>query len=319
MPYNSNTSRTDAEQLIPEEVSRILLGKETEDSAVLSQFKRIPVGRNQVRFPILSALPMAYFVTGGDTGLKQTTEMAWDKKFLNIEELATIMPVPENVFDDVDNDIWDTAQPYLREAFHRAIDAAVFFGVNAPASWPTNVLAATTAAGNTVTEGTATAAQGGYFGDLDNLISTVEEDGFDVSGYIASRAARRKFRAARDSQGRKLDVGRISGDLNSLDGVPISYPMRGMWTTGGTAGSNVRLLAGDFANQFIVGVRQDITLKVLDQAVIQDASGVIQYNLAQQDMIALRLKIRLGWQVANTLNNDQPDESDRYPAAALTF
>lgn len=318
MPFNNLTSRTDAEALIPEEVSRRMLGKATEESATLALFRRIPVSRNQIRFPILSALPVAYWVTG-DTGLKQTTEMAWDNKYLNIEEIATIMPVPENVAADVEINIWDNAEPYIVEAFYRALDSAVFFGTNAPASFPTNVLASIVAASNTVTEAAATAAQGGYFGDVDNLISAVEEDGFDVTGFVASRAARRKFRAARNTLGDRLDAGRLSGDLTSLDGSPIAYPMRGLWATSGGSGTNVRMFAGDWANQFVVAVREDITFKLLDQAVIQDNTGAIVYNLAQQDMVAMRVKFRVGWQVGNTLNNDNPDAGSRYPAAALVF
>lgn len=318
MPYNNLTTRADVESTIPEEVSREMLGKQTEKSAVLSLFRPIPVGRNQVRFPILSALPVAQWVTG-DTGLKQTTEMAWSNKFMTIEELAVIMPVAENVVADMDMDIWDTAEPYIVEAFHRALDSAVFFGTNAPASFPTNVLAAAIAAGNTVTEGTANAAAGGYMGDLDNLIGAVEDDGFDVTGYVAARGARRKLRAARDTQGRKLDVGRLNGDLTTLDGSEIVYPMRGLWTTNGAAGTNVRLFAGDFANEFVVGVRQDISFKLLTEAVIQDNTGAIVFNLPQQDMVAMRIKFRVGWQVANTLNNDNPDAGTRYPAAAMIF
>lgn len=318
MPYNSLTSRTDAAALIPEEVSKAMLGKAVESSAVLTMFRPIPVSRAQMRLPILSALPVAYFV-GGDTGLKQTTEMAWDNKFLNVEEIATIMPIPENVIDDVDGDMWGEAEPYLREAFTRTLDGAVFFGTNAPSSWPTNILAACNAASNTVTEGTANAAAGGYMGDLDNLISVVEEDGFDVSGFVASRGARRKFRTARDTQGQKTDVGRIDGALSMIDGAPVAYPMRGLWGTSGSVGTNVRMFAGDFASQFVVGVRKDITFKILDQAVIQDNTGAIVYNLAQQDMVAVRLTFRVGWQVANTLNNDNPDAASRYPAAAMKF
>jgi HK97 family phage major capsid protein len=319
VPYDSITARTDAEALIPEEVSRQMLGKATEDSAVLQLFRRIPVSRNQIRFPILSALPIAYWVTG-DTGVKQTTEMAWDNKFLQIEELATIMPVPENVAADVEINIWDNAEPYIVEAFYRALDSAVFFGVNAPASFPTNVSAAAIAAGNSVTEGTAAATAGGYFGDIDNLISAVEEDGFDVSGFVASRAIRRRLRAARNADGERLDQGRLTGDLNTLDGAPITYPMRGLWTTGGAAGTNVRMLAGDWASQFVVAVREDISFKLLTEAVIQNpATGDIVYNLAQQDMVAMRVKFRVGWQVANTLNNDNTNAATRYPAAALVF
>ncbi|MDT0302907.1 phage major capsid protein [Streptomonospora wellingtoniae] len=318
MPYDNVTSRSDAESLIPEEVSREMLGKAVEDSAVLQLFRSIPVSRKSVRFPILSALPVAYWVNG-DTGLKQTTEMAWTNKHLQIEEIATIMPVPENVFEDIEVNVWDQAEPYIREAFARALDDAVFFGSNAPASFPTNVVAAATAAGNTVAEGTATAAEGGFMGDLDNLLAEVEEDGFDVSGYVAARSVRRNLRAARDTSGQRTDVGRVNGDLSSIDGAPVYYPMRGLWPTGGAAGSNVRMIAGDWMGQYVVGVRQDITFKQLDQAVIQDNTGAIVYNLAQQDMIALRVKFRVGWQVANTINNDQPAEASRYPAAVLTY
>lgn len=315
IPYNNITSRDNREALVPEQVVNSMLGKATEQSATMQLFKQIPVQRSQVRLPVLSALPVAYFVDG-DTGLKQTTEMAWANKYLNVEEIATIMPVPENVIEDEDSDIWDDAEPYLREAFARTLDAAVFFGTNAPSSWPTNVVAAAVAAGNTVTEGTATAAQGAIFGDVDNLISTVEEDGYDVSGFVAARSFRRSLRSARNAQGDRLDQGRISGDLNTLDGSTIAYPMRGMWpTTSGAA--NVRAIAGDFANEFVYGIRKDITMKVLDQAVIQDNTGAIVYNLAQQDMVAVRVKFRIGWAVANTLNNDNPDESTRYPAGVL--
>ncbi|GAA3121751.1 hypothetical protein GCM10017687_39460 [Streptomyces echinatus] len=120
MAYNNLTSRTDAQALIPEEVSSEMLGKATEQSAVLQLFRRVPVSAGQVRFPVLSALPMAYWVTG-DTGLKQTTEVNWTNKYLNVEEIATIMPVPDNVLADVDANIWDSAMPLLVEAFGRVL------------------------------------------------------------------------------------------------------------------------------------------------------------------------------------------------------
>jgi HK97 family phage major capsid protein len=313
MAYNNLVSRTDASALIPEEVSRDMIRRATDDSATLRLFRRVPVGRAQVRFPVLSALPVAYFVTG-DTGLKQTTEVNWTNKYLNIEEIAAIVPVPDNVVADVEMDIWDEMMPYLVEAFYRAFDAAVFFGTNAPASWPTNIAAAATAAGNVNTEGN-TAAQGGYFGDIDETLALLEADGFDATGIVANRTARGALRAARDSTGQALDAGRLSGDLTSLDGTPIVYPMRGLWPTGSGA---PRLFVGDWTN-FVVGVRQDITMKVLTEAVIQDNTGTIIYNLAQQDMTALRLTFRVGWQVSNLLNYDQATEANRYPVARLNL
>jgi HK97 family phage major capsid protein len=314
MPYNNIVSRTDAGALIPEEVSRDMIQRATNDSATLQLFKRVPVGRGQVRMPVLSALPTAYFVNG-DTGLKQTSEVNWANKYLNIEEIASIVPVPDNVVADAELDLWDEMMPYLVEAFFRCLDGAVFFGTNAPGTWPTSVAASATAAGNVVTAGTATAAQGGFLGDFDATLGKLEEDGFDATGVVAARSARSKFRSARDTTGQKIDGTRIGGDLATIDGLPVVYPMRGMFPT---ASGSPQLLVGDWS-QFVVGVRQDITMKVLTEAVIQDNTGAIIYNLAQQDMSAIRLTFRVGWQVANLINYDQPTEGSRYPAARLNL
>jgi HK97 family phage major capsid protein len=309
LPYNSSISRTDAAAMVPEEVSNVMLANLQNESAVLSMARRIPVARNQTRFPVLSALPVAYWVNG-DTGLKQTTEAAWANKYMNIEELAAIVPVPEAVFDDASFDIWGALRPLMEQAIGRSFDAAVFFGTSAPSSFPTNLVAAAVAAGNYVARGTnATAALGLLAADLSDLMATLEADGYDATGAVANTTMKARLRNTRDSTGQKID------DISSTDffGAPIQYPMRGQWPTGSTA---AEMVVGDF-NNLIVGVRQDITYKILDQAVIQDASGNIVFNLAQQDMVALRVVFRAGWVASNPINYDQGTEASRYPFAVL--
>lgn len=307
MPYNSLISRTDAEALIPEEVSNDILGKATEESAALTMFRNVPMSRKQQRMPVLSALPIAYFVDG-DTGLKQTTEVNWANKYLVAEELASIVPIPEAVLDDSEFDAWGSIQPLLVEAIGRALDAAVFFGTNKPASWPSAIVTAAVAAGNVVARGTNAAAAGGAYGDLSDLFATIEADGYDVDGMIANRSWKARLRNARSTTGESLDDEFVNEIKEN-----IKYPMRGLWPTGLSA---AEVIAGDFTNG-ILGVRQDITYKVLDQAVIQDNTGAIIYNLAQQDMVALRVVARFAFQVANTINNDQAAEADRYPFGVL--
>lgn len=313
MAYNNLTSRTDAAALIPEEVSNEMLNRATQGSAVLQMFRRVPIGRAQVRLPVLSALPVAYFVNG-DTGLKQTTEINWTNKYLNVEEIAAILPIPDNVVADVDANIWDQAMPYMVEAFGRTLDAAVFFGTNAPGTWPTNISAAANSASNSVT-GNAAATAGGGLGDVDAAYALLDADGYDASGFVASTAWRARLRSARDSTGQKIDPTRISGDLKAIDGLPVTYPMRGLFPSGS---GGVYSFVGDWT-QFVLGVRQDITMKILDQAVITDNTGAIIYNLPQQDMTAIRLTFRVAWQVANIINYDQPTESSRYPVARITI
>jgi HK97 family phage major capsid protein len=273
-------------------------------------FRRIPVSRAQHRIPILSALPTAYWVTG-DTGLKQTTEVNWTNKYLNIEELACIVPIPQNVLDDTAYNVWDEATPLLAESIGRAFDEAVFFGTNAPASFPADINTAATAASNTNAEGD-TAAQGGFAGDLDDTVALLEADGYDPTGFVAARNTKGKFRAARSTQGVQLDQNRVNGSLTEWDGYPVIYPMRGLFP------GTVRLFALE-ADQFILGLRKDITMDMSSEAVIQDNTGAIIYNMFQQDMVAMRITFRAGWQVANVINYDQPTEVDRYPAAVQTY
>jgi HK97 family phage major capsid protein len=308
--YDNLTSRTDAAARIPERVVNDILGKATEESAVLTLFRRVPVSSAQTRMPILSALPVAYWVTG-DTGLKQTTELAWANKYLNVEEIAVILPIPNNVADDIDFNIWDEAKPLLSEAVGRVLDTAVFFGTNAPSSFPTNIAAAAAAAGNTNAEGN-TAAQGGFFGDIDEAIALIEADGYDMNGIVARTSAKSKFRGARNADGDRIDAARIGGDLGSLDGARIVYTMRGLWP------ATIRLFVGDF-NEFVVGIRKDVTFEMFREGVIQDQTGAIIFNLMQQDTSAMRLTFRAGWQVSNRINNEQAVEANRYPVASLTF
>lgn len=309
MPYDSLVSRTDAAAMVPEQVSSLMLRNLENQSAVLQLATRIPIARNQVRFPVLSALPVAYFVNG-DTGLKQTTEAAWDNKYLDVEELAAIVPIPEAVLDDASFDIFGAIRPLLEQAIARALDAAVLFGTNAPAAWPDDLVTAATAAGNTEARGTATQANGGLAADLVNLFGDVWADGYDVTGVVANTTLRPQILNARNTQGN-----RYGDDLTAtmIHGAPVVYPTRGLWPSGS---GSAQAVAGDWA-QLVLGVRQDITYKVLDQAVIQDASGNIVYNLAQQDMVALRVVFRAGWQVSNPINRTQPTEADRYPFAIL--
>jgi hypothetical protein len=60
--YNSLVSRTDAAALIPEEVARDIIKGLPSASASLAQFSHVPMTRGQQRLPVLSVLPVAYWV-----------------------------------------------------------------------------------------------------------------------------------------------------------------------------------------------------------------------------------------------------------------
>ena len=310
MPYNNVVSRTEVQALIQEQVSNIMLGELENTSAAMNLFTPIQVPTNQTRFPVLSALPTAYFVTG-DTGIKQTTEANWANKYLDVEEIAAIVPVPDAVLEDASFDIFGAITPLLRNAIARTLDAAIFFGVNKPAAWPTDVAAAAVAAGNVRARGTATGNQGGIAEDVNQLLATLESDGYGATGFVANTTMRSRFRGARDANGQLLSD--VNGGVTNIWGMPTTYPMAGLWPTGLNA---AELFALQREN-FILGIRRDFTVTLHSEGVITDGGGLVVYNLMQQDMSAIRVVFRAGWQVSNPMNYQGGAEATRYPAAVL--
>lgn len=306
--------------LIPEDVSREIIKSTTAQSAVLSMFKHRTMSTAQQRMPVLASKPTAYFVNG-DTGLKQTTSISWANKFLDAEELATIVAIPEKLLDDTDYDIWAEIKPEIIEAMGLALDAAILFGYNKPASWPASIVAAAIAAGNVVTQGTGI----DIGADINSTMAAVEIDGYDVNGFFMRTSVKPELRGLRDTHNAFLFQpgtgvsdsvfkGTIFGEkaVSSTSGI---FEAEDAGTYGRTANS-VKLIAGDWS-QGIVGIRQDLTWKMLDQSVITDNNGLIVFNLPQQDMVAMRVVARYAFQVPNPLNRMNMNESTRYPFAVL--
>ena len=309
--YNSLISRTDAAALIPEEVSREIIQAVPEASAVMRLARRLPnMSRKQRRMPVLSGLVTAYFVTG-DNGLKQTSEAAWENKYINAEELAVIVPIPEAVLDDVDYDVWSEIRPNIVEAFGKAFDQAVLLGTNAPDDWPDDLVTGATSASHTITLGTGADIYDDIMSE-GGVIAKVEEDGFGVTGHVAALTMRAKLRGLRDDNGVPIFNRTVQAtSMYELDGAPVEFPRNGSMDA-----ATALMFTGDWT-QLVYAMRQDITYKVLTEAVIQDGSGTIVYNLAQQDMVALRAVMRLGWQLPNPINRVNTSSSTRYPFSVL--
>jgi len=322
VPYNSLTTRANAAGLIPAQYSNEMLQGTTENSAVMRLAKRISdIPASVKTMPILSALPTAYFVTG-DNGTKQTTQMTWANKNITAEELAVICPIPQAVFDDMQASgfsYWDTAKPYITEAMGVAIDAAVLLGTNIPASWSTDLGAAgiyalIVAASQTVSLAARVDLYDAMFAE-DGVLGLIEADGFIATGHIAHTSLRGKLRNTRDSLGQPIfkpgaQIG-TAFSTGELDGAPLLYPMNGAATS-----ATYLDFAGQW-NRLVYAMRQDITYTVADQGVIQDGSGAIVYNLFQQDMIALRIVMRLGFSIANPINRMDAIAATRCAFSAL--
>jgi HK97 family phage major capsid protein len=320
-------SRSNAEALIPEEVTADLFKEIPQNSAIMQLGRKLPnMSRGTTRMPVLSGLVTGGFVDG-DTGLKATSNTDWQNKYLVAGEIAVIVPIPENVIDDADYDIWDEVRPQVAEEFGRVFDAAVIHGTGKPPDWPTAIVPAAVAAGHSVDLSNVEAADGDLYDALlspGGVLSKIEEDGYTATGHIAALSMKAKLRGLREKDadgnptGSPIFMRAFNGGQNvqeqtryELDGEPIIFPKNGSIDP-----SVVLDIAGDWT-KLVWAMRQDITYKILTEAVITDAAGTIVYNLAQQDMVAMRCKMRLAWQLPNPINRVNPNPATRYPFAIL--
>nr|DAT95403.1 MAG TPA: major capsid protein [Caudoviricetes sp.] len=299
--------------LIPEPVTREIMQGAIAESAVLRMGRRLANMSSKTQtINVLDALPSAYFINGEatDSGAgdawKQTTKMAWDKKKIYAEEIAVIVPIPEAVLDDSDYDIWGEVRPRLTEAFGKVIDAAILFGTNKPSTWRNGVVPSAIAAGNGVPVGTS------VFDDImgeNGLIDKVELDGFNPNGVMSAIQMRGKLRGLKDTTGQPIFKSDMQGATRyGLDGMDMYFPMNGAFDP-----TQAQMIVGDWS-QLVYAIRQDMTFKIFTEGVIQDPSTKdITYNLMQNDMVALRAVMRLGWEIANPINAYNADITDPFP------
>ena len=296
----ANITRTDVDALIETQVANEIFEGVVRESKALSMFKRLPnMTSDKTKLRVLDSLPVAYFVDEStNNGRKNLTKMAWDKKFINAAELAVIVPIKENVLNDTSIDIWAEVKPRIVEAFGKKIDNAIFNGVDKPTDWRNGLIPSIIAAGAEVPE------TGELYSDINDVMTKVEESGYNVSGLLGGVGLKGKFRMMTDKNGQPLNATEI-GSLQR------NYLDNGAWDK-----TKSTLIAGDFS-QAVYSIRQDVTYKVLTEAVIQDpADGTILYNLAQDDMVALRVVMRLGWEIPNPVNALNGTET-RFPFASL--
>lgn len=303
--------RTGAESLIPETRAREIIQGTITRSAVLSQGRKLPnLSSKTHKMPVLDMLPIAYFVNG-DTGNKKTTNMKWDKKVITAEEIAVIVPIPEAVLDDSEYDIWAEVRPRVEEAFGKVIDGAVLFGVNAPSTWRDDIVTTATSATSVVTLGSSDSLYDKIMGE-GGVIAKVEESGFFVTGHMADISMRAKLRGLKDSTGNPIFKSDMQESTRySLDGSAMTFPNNGSFDK-----SKALMISGDFS-QLVYAIRQDITFKLFTEGVVQNTDGTIAYNLMQQDMVALRAVMRLGWEIPNPINSLETDKTKRCPFAIL--
>ena len=311
MAFDDITSRLNAQSLIPEDVQREIVQSAIQQSVVMRMGRRMrDLPRNERRVPVNSVLPFAFFVNG-DTGLKQTTSMEWEDLTFVAAEIACILPIPENVMEDMDADFFREAQPRIAEAFGIVFDRAVLRGVNAPAAWRDDILTSATAASHTVTRGSGADLYQELLG-VGGVTDLVARDGYPTTGHVADISMQAQLSDVRDANGNPLfQMSMRETPSWFLHGVPIDFPLNGSMDA-----LEALQFAGDWRT-LVWAQRSEIRTKLLDQASLHDGAGDLVINLAQQDSVALRMTWRVAWEIFNPINRMNDNPATRFPFSVL--
>lgn len=300
MPTITGITNDDVKALEEVQVVNEIFEGTIRDSKALQLFKRLPnMSSKQTKLRILDSLPIAYFVDEStNNGRKNITKQAWENKYITAAEIAVIVPIKENDLADSDVDLWAQIRPRISEAFARKIDSAMITGVGKPTDWRKGLIPSIIDVNKEVDE------TGDLYKDIDAVMAKVEESGYDVTGLVGGVGLKSKFRLMTDTTGQPLNTTEI-GSLQR------TFVNNGTWDK-----TKSTLIVGDFS-QAVYSIRQDLTFKLLTEGIIQDPeSGDILYNLGQEDMVALRCVMRLGWEIPNPVNAEDETES-RFPFASL--
>ena len=315
----AHSTAPDGPGLVPIQYSNDIIQAAVEASVAMRTFRTMRMPTGVTNLPVLSALPNVGWVnetpltgSGSTDTIKPATEQGWSNAVLTAEELAAIVVIPEAVIDDASVNLWAEITPRLGEAIAMVVDETVFFGGSSghpkPATFADGLYTQAAAAGQV-------ANTGALVDDFNTAFGYIEAAGWDVSNVYGTRLIKTSLRGQKDDTGAPiyLESFRDDGRTDSIYGASIDYVAGQAWD------STLALSVLADADKAILGIRQDMQTKVLDQATIdisaaKDGSQLV--NLAQQDLVALRVRFRFGFTTAVPVTA-RAEDPDAIPFSAV--
>ena len=266
---------------VPTPTAAEIISDVTRGSSVLRLSKVQLMESETLKIPVMVSGPGAYWV--GETERIQTSTAEWIFPELAAKKIGVIVPVTKEKLSDTTINVFATVQPYIAEAFYKAIDAACLFGTNSP--FAKNIYDVAKAAGAVVAEGTNEKLDL----DISDVMALVETAGHDANGFAAGYDLKNSLRKLRDGNGNQLYVPGV--DEETLYSQPIEFSRNGAWDK-----TKARAIAADWKYS-IVGIRDQIQYEVLKEATLQSVTmgDNKPLSLAENDMVAIKATMRIGF------------------------
>lgn len=310
-PHQLRLAHLDAD-FAPKSVVGEIFAKAEEQSVLPRLGERIEVSYGQTVIPVTVTEPQAGQVGVGTTneqregGVKPLSGVGWGSRSFSPIKLAVIVTASDEFVRLNPQNRFNSIRGKLSSAIARAMDLAVFHGVDALAGTAlagidvNNVLVNTT---NNVDYDPAGANAGDLINDLLASYDLIGED-YDPNAWVIDPRYRTKLAAAMrgtDVNGNLLAPGSVNLAAQESDvlGLTAYFHKAAPGRIGNYAGPTppVRAVLGDFG-QLKWGLADEIRFKVSDQATITDADGTA-VSMWQTNQVAVLCEVTFGWVVGD--------------------
>lgn len=276
MPIPTNRSNIQ----LPTAVSRDIIQKTQEQSAVMRLARQIALPGNGLTIPVITADPEAAWV--GESEEKPVSNPGLATKIMQAYKLAVIMPFSNEFRRDM-GALYDALVARLPAALGAKFDATVFGPASgAPGS---NFDTLGGAVANELTTGKAYEA-------LVTAKMNIATAGGIMNGVALSLQGEGALLLETDGNQRPLFIDSIAGgELPKLLGAP-AHRTKGAYVAGNPSGYNTVGVAGDWT-QALYGTVEGVQISFSDQATLK--IGGEQVNLWQRNMFAVMAEIEVGF------------------------
>lgn len=268
-----NISTQELQGLIPAELTTEIIKDVAEGSVMLQLAQVKEMNSPTMEFPVELDKPGAYVIGEGQ---KITVDKAsWKNIELQAKKIAVIVPATREALADGIINIPQEVRTSIANAFAEKIDTCTLFDSSEFYGAGKSIFE--------LSEARALTATGQVFEDASNLMGLVEAEDLEPNGFIAPRTLKAKIRNDKTAALNYVVEDKVSGEPARMHGEAIVYTKHFDKT-------KAELLTGDF-DKIYVGILDEIEYKVSEEGTVGDI------NLFEQDMVAIRATMRVGFLV----------------------
>ena len=290
MAQTAPTMTSDFAGFLRPEMAQAYFDEARQQSVVQQLVRQVPLGINGQEIPVTTSKPTAGWVNEG--GRKPTSAGGKTLQTITPRKIAAISVVSAEVVRANPGGYIEDLRADIAEAFALAFDAAALHGTNSPFG-ANNYVAATS---KSVGLGTAAAADGGVYADVNAGLSLLVNDGKRLTGTAFDLLAEPIFNGAVDLNGRPLfvDSPTVENTATIRQGRLLGRPS---FIGEGVADGDILGFGGDWSKA-VWGVVGGISYDVSTEAPVTLDGELV--SLWENNLVAVRAEAEYGWLVHDT-------------------